>query len=111
MAAEPLHDLQALADRRPEVAGALHQVALVDVVRPDPDLDELLDQVALDVDAVVDARQEHRLVAQRDACPSQHVARAGELGRDLVRVVDVDVQPDRVILRQHLAQVIVDPLG
>ena len=65
--AEALDDLQALADRRPEVPGALDQVALVEVVGPDPVLDQALDQLPLGVDAVVDARQEHGLVAQRDA--------------------------------------------
>ena len=43
--------------------------------------------------------------------PGQRVAGAGELGRDLVGVVDVDVQPHRVVLRQHLAELVVDPLG
>ena len=110
VAAKALHDLQALADRRPEMTRTLHEVALVDVVRPDPDLHELLDQVTLDVHAVVDAGQEHRLVAQRNAGPRQAVARARQLGRDLVGVVDVDVQPDRVVLREHLAQLVVDAL-
>ena len=111
VAAEPLHDLETLADRRPEVPGALDEVALVDVVRPDPDLHEPLDQVALDVDAVVDAGQEHGLVPERDAGARKDVARACQLGGDLVRMVDVDVQPDRVVFREHLAQLFVDPLG
>jgi hypothetical protein len=34
VAAQALDDLEALADRRPEVADALDEVALVDVVRP-----------------------------------------------------------------------------
>ena len=40
----------------------------------------------------------------------QLVAGAGELGRDLVGVVEVDVDPDRVVLGEHLAQLVVDPL-
>jgi len=67
VAAEALHDLEALANRRPEVAGALDQVALVEVVRPDPVLDELVDERALDVDAVVDAGEQDALVADRQA--------------------------------------------
>ena len=39
------------------------------------------------------------------------VAGAGELGGDLVGVVDVDVQPQRVVLGEHLAQLVVDALG
>ena len=110
MAAQALDDLEALADRRPEVPGTLDQVALVDVVRPDPDLDQALDELALDVDAVVDAGEQHRLVAQRNAGATEGVAGARELGRDLVGVVDVDVHPQRVVLGEHLAQLLVDPL-
>ena len=67
VAAQALHDLEALADRRAEVPAALDQVALVQVVRPDAHLDELVDQLALDVDAVVDACEQDRLIADRDA--------------------------------------------
>ena len=95
----------------PEVPAALDQVALVEVVGPDAHLDQLLDEVALDVHTVVDAGEQHRLVAQRDAGAGQLVAGAGELGGDLVRVVDVDVQPQRVVLAEHLAQLVVDALG
>ena len=31
-------------------------------------------------------------------------------GRDLVRVVEVEVDPERVVLLEHLAQLVVDPL-
>ena len=54
--------------------------------------------------------QQHGLVAQRDPGAAQHVAGARELGRDLVGVVDVDVHPQRVVLGEHLAELLVDPL-
>ena len=111
VAAQALHDLEALADGRPEMAGALDQVALVEVVRPDPVLDQLVDERALDVDAVVDAGQQDRLVADRQAGPGQLVDRPADLRRDLVRVVEVEVDPQRVVLLEHLAQLVVDPLG
>ena len=85
MAAQALDDLEALADRRPEMPAALDQVAVVEVVRPDADLDQLVHELALDVDAVVDAGEQHRLVADRDAGAGQPVDRARDLGRDLVR--------------------------
>ena len=62
-------------------------------------------------DAVVDAREQHGLVAERNPRPGQQVAGAGQLRCHLVRVVDVDVEPHRVVLRQHLAELVVDPLG
>ena len=33
-----------------------------------------------------------------------------DLGRDLVRVVEVEVDPERVVLLEHRAQLVVDPL-
>ena len=111
MPAQALDDLEPLADRRPEVAGALDQVALVQVVGADPVLDQLVDEVALDVHAVVDAGQEHGLVAHRQAGLGQPVDGTRDLGRDLVRVVEVEVDPQRVVLLEHLAQLVVDPLG
>jgi hypothetical protein len=110
VAAQTFHDLDALADRRPEVAGTLDEIALVQVVRPDPVLDELVDESLLDVEAVVDAREQDRLVAQRDAGSGQLVAGTGNLGRDLVRMIEVEVHPQRVVLRQHFAQLVVDAL-
>ena len=92
------------------MAGALDQVALVQVVGPDPVGHELVDERALDVDAVVDAGQQDALVADREAGPGQLVDRAADLGRDLVRVVEVEVDPERVVLLEHLAQLVVDPL-
>ena len=108
---QALHDLEALADRRPEVPGALHEVALVQVVRPDPVLDQLVDERALDVHAVVHAGKEDALVADRHAGLRELVDRAADLGRDLVRVVEVEVDPQRVVLLEHRAQLVVDALG
>src|SRR5205814_7167523 len=84
VAAQALHDLEALADGRPEVPGALDEVALVEVVRSDPVLDELVDERALDVDAVVHAGEQDALVADREARPGQLVDRPADLRRDLV---------------------------
>ena len=62
------------------------------------------------MDAVVDAREQHALVAEREPGVGQLVDRARDLGRDLVRVVEVHVDPERVVLLQHLAQLVVDAL-
>jgi hypothetical protein len=40
----------------------------------------------------------------------QLVDRARDLGRDLVRVVEVEVDPQRVVLLEHRAELVVDPL-
>ena len=64
---------------RAEVPGALHQVALVEVVGPDAVLDQLVHERALDVHAVVDAGEQHGLVADGDAGARQLVHRARDL--------------------------------
>jgi hypothetical protein len=80
VAAQALDNLQALADRRAEVARALDQVALIQVIRANPHLDEAVDELALDVDAIVDSGEEDRLVADGDPRSSQLVDRACHLG-------------------------------
>ena len=63
MAAQGLHDLDALGDRGAEVAQAEGRVAGIDVVRAHAHLDELVNQIHHDVAAVVHAGQQHGLVA------------------------------------------------
>jgi len=46
-----------------------YQVALVEVVRPDPVGHQLVDERALDVDAIVDAGEQDALVPDREAGP------------------------------------------
>ncbi len=46
----------------------------------------------------------------REAGSRQLVDRARDLGRDLVGVVEMEVDPERVVLREHLAQLVVDAL-
>ena len=93
MAAQALDDFDTLGHGRAEVPRALHQVALIQVVRTDTDAHQILNQLAWDVDAVVDARQEYGLVPQRDAGATHPVARLGQLLGDFVRMIDVDVEP------------------
>src|SRR5690606_7709235 len=59
-------DLQPLGDRSPEVADSLGQVALVDVVGTDADFYQFVHQLLHYMGAIVDARQNHRLVPQGD---------------------------------------------
>ena len=63
------------------------------------------------MDVVVDPRQQHGLVAQRDAGAGQPVAGVRQFLGDLVRMVDVDVQPQRVEPLQHIAQLLGDAHG
>ena len=86
------------------------EVALIDVVRADAILNKLVHQLAHDVHAIVDARKEHRLIANRNAGARELIDGARYLGRDLLRMVEVQVHPERVVLREHLAEFVVDAL-
>ena len=59
MTAESFNDLQPLTNWCAEVAGTFNKVALIDVVRADAILNQLVHQLAHDVHAVVHAGKEH----------------------------------------------------
>ena len=111
VAAQALHDLQALGDGGAQVARAVHEVALVDVVGPHADFDQFTHQFLHDDRVVVHAAQQHALVAQRHARAGQPVAGVRDLGRDLPGVVHVNVHPQRMVLGQGVAQLLRDAHG
>jgi hypothetical protein len=76
---------------------ALDRVALVEVVRPHADLQELVEQLPERRDVVVDAFQEHGLAAERDAGVGKPAAGLGDFGRDLVGMREVQAHPHRVV--------------
>ncbi len=106
MPAQPLHDLDAFGNRRAEMPGAFHQVALVQVVRAYTNAHQVLHQFALDMHIIVDARQQDGLVAKRDAGARQAVGGLRQFGRDFIGVVNMDIEPQRVVFLQHIGQFI-----
>ena len=62
------------------------------------------------MDAVVDAGSSTLWLPTGRPGPRQLVDRARDLGRDLVGVVEVQVDPERVVLLEDLAQLVVDTL-
>jgi hypothetical protein len=67
VAAQVLHDLDALGDGGPEVLEPRGEIALVDVVGADAVRGEAVHQLPHEGPTVVDPAQQHRLVAERDA--------------------------------------------
>ena len=67
MAAQPFDDFNTFRNGRAQMAGAFHEIALIEIVRAHANLDEIVDELALDVYRIVDARQQHALIAQRHA--------------------------------------------
>jgi hypothetical protein len=70
-----------------------------------------VDQLALDVHAIVHPCQQHRLVAERDAGSGEAVAGLLQLQGDLIGVIDMDIEPQRVITLQHFTQRLVHSHG
>ncbi len=102
--AQTLDDLDAFGHGGAEVTGALHQVALVQVIGAHAEAHQVLDQLALDVNAVVDTCEKNRLVAEGDAGAGEFIGCLRQLGGDLVGVVDVNIEPERMELLQHIGQ-------
>jgi len=107
---QAFHDFDALGDGRAEMSRALDQITLIKIVGADAQHCQLVDQFALNVDGVVDAGQQHRLIAERHPGAGEAVAGFREFEGNLVRMIDVDVHPDWVILRQHVAEFLIHPL-
>ena len=60
---------------------------------------------------VIDAGKQHRLVPQWDSGARHAVTGLCKLEGDLIRVVDMDVQPQGMETTEHLAQLACDPHG
>ncbi len=103
VAAQLLHQLDPASHGGPQVPAAEHRIALVEVVRTDAQLEQAVEQLAQHRHGIVDALEQHRLAAERDAAVGQQVGGLRHLRRQLARVAEVDRQPDPV-LAQHRHQ-------
>ena len=110
MAPQALEDLEPALDRRPQVLGATNLVGVIEVIGPHADPEQLPAQPSLDLHRVVDPAQQHRLVVDRHARPQELAHRPLGLRRDLVRMIEVRVEPDRPVAIAQPAELRVDPL-
>ena len=60
--------------------------------------------------AVVHASKKHRLIPNRDAGARQLIYGARNFWRYLLRMIEVQVHPERVVLGEHRAEFIVNAL-
>ncbi len=97
VAAQLLHELDAGLDRGAQVRGAGGDVALEEVVRAHAAAQKLGEELAQHAHRRVHAAQEHGLVAERDAGVGQPLARGARQRRQLLRVVEVRVDEQRVV--------------
>ena len=63
------------------------------------------------LDVVIDASEEHRLIAERDAGKRQAFARRRELTSNFLRMVGVDTQPDWTVFTEDFGELRRDALG
>ena len=87
------------------------QVTLVDVVRPYPYPYELLYKILHNVYTVVYAGEQYTLIAERNTCVCKPCACRRGLLCNLIGMVEVRVEPNGMILLEHIAKFGSDPLG
>src|SRR5450756_914044 len=102
--AQELHDLDTLVNRGTEVTDTAGQIALINIVGSDTDSHEFLNEFFHDIGTIVNPLEENGLVANRDPCVGQHCDSLGRFGRHLAGVVELRVEPQRMVLAQHGAE-------
>ena len=104
MALQRADDLEAGLDAGAEMVRALRQVRLIEIVRLHAGQQELVHQSLHDLRIVVDAFQKHGLRPERHAGIGQPAAGVDDLGRQLVRMVEMQVHIHGVIFFHDLAE-------
>ena len=111
VSAEVLDDFDTLADGGTEMLKTHREVALINVVGTYTVLDQFVHEFLHYMHTVVHATEQHGLVAEGDAGVSQFGNSGLSLGGHLVGMVEMSVEPDGVILLEHVAEVVGDALG
>ena len=111
VAAEILHDFEAFANAGAQVSGARNEVALVEVIRFDAAHQQLLNLGLHHGDVVIDIAQQHRLVAEWNACIDQSTECIAHFGGQFARMIGVNTDKKRMIFLQHRAKFRRDALG
>ena len=110
MAAQALDDFDTLADRRAEMLQTHRKVALINIIRTDPDFHQAAYQSLHRAHRVVDPAEQHALVAQGDTRIGQTGASRRTFLGDFVRMVEVRVEPDWMVFLEHVDQLWRDTL-
>src|ERR1700726_190798 len=103
MADQSVHVLPSFFDSRHEMRDTCDAVTVIEVVRSHPNFEQTCHEASHHVNVVVDSPKEDRLVLYGYPVPQQHVACRSGLWGDLLWMVKMRVQPDRVIHFEHLA--------
>jgi hypothetical protein len=110
VASEALHDFNPLPNGSPQVFRSFDRIALVKVVRPDPDSEKPVAEGLHDRKAVVDSSKEHTLIIHRNSSPLEPFTGQSRFPGDFPRVIEVRVHPERTKTREHFHEPLVDPM-
>ena len=69
------------------------QVALIKIVRPDPNTNQILNQLPLNIYTVIDSCKQNRLIAKRNSSPGEFITRLFKLSCNLIGVINVNIHP------------------
>ena len=110
MAAQAFNDLDTFGDRGAQVRRAVDQVALIEVIRAHPAHQQFVHERFHRLDVIIDAGEQHALVAERDSGIRQPFECFFHFNRELARMVHVHAHPERMMFGQNRAQLGRDPL-
>ena len=105
---ERAHDLHTFLNRRAERGGAADELGLVEIIRPHAHPHEALAERLHCLHVVIDAAQQHGLVAHRHTGLQKPVDGLSGVGGEFVGVVEVGVDPEGMIATEEVAQGVVD---
>jgi len=86
------------------VGGTLYPVTLEEIIGPDAHPHQAVYQFPHYFQAIVNAPQQDRLVSYRNACPQKSIAGQSSFLRKFPGVIELGINPDRVITGQGFAQ-------
>src|SRR5438132_4331098 len=92
------NNFDSLPNAGTQMIGAHNRIALIEVVRPHANAQKRLAEISDRFDIVIDSREQHGLIAQRNSQPGQlFTALRGFFG-NLARMIEMSIDPKRPML-------------
>lgn len=104
MSAESFHYLYSLRNGRSEMLESFAEIALINVIRTNSHHYKLMNEISHNVNAVVYSGKKYALVSEGNTGVGKHSAGAPGVFGNLIGMVKVSIQPNRMILFKHIAK-------
>ena len=111
MSPQVLDNLDSLRYRGTEMTDTHRKITDIDVIGTYPDLDQLVHQFFHDMCTIVDPAEQDRLISQRYTRIGQPGTSSRRLFGNFVRMVEMSIQPNRMIFPKHIYQFRRNALG